>query len=90
MASRKDVAIIFTMMGGTNKVTPTKAKSCSAKDGVYYSYDTPIAKWVSTDQGKKVVIDNRRYSITTSRHLSELIGALDKYGISYTLKEGNI
>ena len=54
-----------------------RAKSASVKDGVYYSYDTPIAR----RDGNEVYVDGTYYSHTTSRQRNELILACISCGL---------
>ncbi len=77
--------LIQVLIDGQNAT----AASASVKDGVYYSYNTPIA--VYPVFGLPVaIVDMQYYSNTTSRQRNELIRALKEADIQVTEIFGDI
>ena len=77
--------LIQALIDGQNAT----AASASVRDGVYYSYNTPIA--VYPVFGRPVAIVSMKYhSNTTSRQRNELIRALKEADIQVTETYGEI
>ena len=66
--------LIEAFMYGWN----ARAKTASVTNGIYYSYDTPIAR----KDGVTVYVDMDYYSNTTSRQRNELIRECKRSGFT--------
>lgn len=54
--------------------------SISTDGVILYSYNTPIARWASTDESDGVLINSRKYSSTTSRQQADLLALVKEFG----------
>ena len=51
---------------------------------LYISYSTPIAKY--DIEQNKFILTNKKYSVTTSRHLNYLKRYLEKFNVEYIVE----
>lgn len=64
------------------EVKDMRANSCHGCGNAFYSYSTEIARYEGFDRrasAHRFVVSVRRYSPTTSRHMSRLVNALRPY-----------
>lgn len=57
-----------------------KGASISTDGVILYSYETPIARWATTDDRDGILINSRKYSNTTSRQQADLLALVKEFG----------